>query len=85
MKNEQTDPKQTDPNLISNGILTGVSADCVTITMVHADYYMRASLSPAEARAIRDQLTRAIDRAERAPDDHAADVQRVIDSERGQP
>jgi hypothetical protein len=71
--------EQTDPNLISNGILTGVSTGCVTLTMVHEDYYMRASLSPDEARAIRDQLTRAIDAAERAPDARRLDI-RVIDS-----
>ena len=72
MKNEQTDPKQTDPNLISNGILTGVSAGCVTLTMVHDEAYMRATLSPDEARAIRDKLTRAIDAAERPPEPDAA-------------
>ena len=47
--------------------------------------YMCVPLPLEAARSLRDQLTRMIDEAERASDDRALDVQRVIDRERDGP
>lgn len=76
MKNEQR---------TQDGIVLSIQPGFVRVTLRNAVGCLHAPLTVDEARSLRDKLTRTIDAAERAPDDRAPDVQRVIDNERGQP